>query len=762
MAIIYSYPLNQNILATDIIVGTTTAVVNGRPKNQTKSFEVVDLATFINAGNTLDSVLHNGNTSFLDAKIGSLGLYDTTEQDYAKVTINDSEYNFYNAFNTLISVLTNNSLVLYPGSYTGQLLVPNTITANRLYTFPNQSGTVALTSDIPSVTGYVPYTGATQAVNLGAYNLTVNDVVVGRGSSITNSNVVVGSNNAGYVLVSGPANSFFGSNTGKFTTSGSYNTFIGQAAGYTNDTGSYNTAVGSNAIQNNISGSYNSTFGLSSNRGNTTGIGNATFGSYSSYSNTTGNYNSHLGYGTGYYITSGNNNVFLGLYAGRSLASGSYTTISNSSIFIGANSTSFLDNQTNQIVIGDSAIGAGSNTVTLGNTSITTTRLRGTVQGGSFVKDGGTNIQYLMADGSVSTLSGSFVPYTGAVSSVDLGVYNISANAHFNGFTSVAASGTLITLTINSTPVYYITGSGGQTIKLPVATTLQKGTTFSFNNNQSSGAILVNNNSNTLVKSVPSGGYLNLVLTDNTTATGLWDAHFQAPSNVSWSTNTLDYVGSITGATWNGNVVETNRGGTGTSSAPVQGGIIYGNSTSSMASSTAGTIGQVLTSGGFSAPTWNTPAISYKYNSIGTWTSTGTLATVNLLTIPIPANSFSTTDSLNIRNIMFSHSGTVLAGVQIKVWKNSVNNFATATQIANYSFGAGANLYGQLSRIFSLQGGLMQGYPQTPSSATGTASSSTALLSTTFDTTIINYLFISAQLNDVTDTVILRNVNITN
>ena len=139
------------------------------------------------------------------------------------------------------------------------------------------------------------------------------------------------------------------------------------------------------------------------------------------------------------------------------------------------------------------------------------------------------------------------------------GTNNISANNFFDGFTSVAASGTLITLTVNSTPSYLVTGSGGQTIKLPNATTLPNGTTFEFNNNQSSGAILVNNNSNTLVKSVPSGGYLNVVLIDNSTGAGSWDTHFQLPSNTSWSTNTFDYPGSITSATWNGVSIADNR-----------------------------------------------------------------------------------------------------------------------------------------------------------------------------------------------------------
>jgi len=160
-------------------------------------------------------------------------------------------------------------------------------------------------------------------------------------------------------------------------------------------------------------------------------------------------------------------------------------------------------------------------------------------------------------DQTLSGLGG--VPYTGATQSVNLGANNLSANNVFDGFTSVVASGTLITLTLASTPSYLVTGSGGQVIKLPNATTIPTGAIYNFNNNQSSGTISVNNNSNTLVKSVPSGGNMILELTDNSTAAGSWDAHFQAPSNVSWSTNTFDYVGSITGATWNGVSIADNR-----------------------------------------------------------------------------------------------------------------------------------------------------------------------------------------------------------
>jgi len=182
---------------------------------------------------------------------------------------------------------------------------------------------------------------------------------------------------------------------------------------------------------------------------------------------------------------------------------------------------------------------------------------------------------------------------------------NVTANNFFNGFTNVAASGTQITLTAASSQSYTVTGSGGQVIQLPSATTLPAGATFEFNNNQTTGAITVNNNSGTLIVSIPSGGFVTLTLLVNSPAAGSWDRHDQAPANVSWSTNTFDYAGSITSATWNGATIAINRGGTGGTATPTAGGAAYGDG-SAYAFTAAGTTGQVLTSNGASAPTWQT------------------------------------------------------------------------------------------------------------------------------------------------------------
>jgi len=91
------------------------------------------------------------------------------------------------------------------------------------------------------------------------------------------------------------------------------------------------------------------------------------------------NSNVLIGDGSGESISTGNNNTALGYNAGRYIDGGGNNTDSDNSVFIGYDSRPLADAQTNQIVIGYDAIGLGSNTVVLGNSSITKTRLQGDV-----------------------------------------------------------------------------------------------------------------------------------------------------------------------------------------------------------------------------------------------------------------------------------------------------------------------------------------------------------------------------------------------
>jgi hypothetical protein len=164
-------------------------------------------------------------------------------------------------------------------------------------------------------------------------------------------------------------------------TTGSSNTAVGSIALSSNTTGGTNTAVGNSVLYSNTTGTSNMAVGSGAMYYNTTGSNNTAIGSTNAmYYNTTGLSNTAIGYQALLRNTTGSNNIAIGTNAGR------YTTgatdnnaTSSTSIYIGNSTGAFADGQTNQIVIGEGAIGNGSNTVTLGHTTIATTILRGNV-----------------------------------------------------------------------------------------------------------------------------------------------------------------------------------------------------------------------------------------------------------------------------------------------------------------------------------------------------------------------------------------------
>ena len=322
MAIIYSYPENNNILPTDILVCTSTALINGKPKNQTKNISIADLTAFMALnGDNLNDVLTNGNTSLLSANIGQLGLFDATAQNYGSLELNGSAFNFSNASNVVTSTLANDSLVLYPNSYTGQLLIPNTITANRVATFQDASGTVAYLSDIPALTGFVPYTGATASVNLGTNSLTATSIIKAGGTNLqyllADGSVSTGPVLIGFVPYTGATQAVdLGTynltvntiSVGKGAGTGINNTAIGNSVLISNTTGTYNVAIGFEALKVNTTGGTNIAIGRGTMPFNTTGSGNTALGYNSMFSNTTGGNHVSIGNGvmTGNTTGSGN------------------------------------------------------------------------------------------------------------------------------------------------------------------------------------------------------------------------------------------------------------------------------------------------------------------------------------------------------------------------------------------------------------------------------------------------------------------------
>jgi len=150
---------------------------------------------------------------------------------------------------------------------------------------------------LPTPAAGIPYTGATGAVNLGAYDLTVNDIKIGRGGSNNNSNIAIGRNTM-TALTSGGDLTVIGTDAYKVATAGGWSTAIGsQSLGAS--TGSYfNTAVGYASMQNLTIGGYN------------TGVG-----VFSLSSVVNGSANVGIGYAAGANFAAASNTISIGYYA---------------------------------------------------------------------------------------------------------------------------------------------------------------------------------------------------------------------------------------------------------------------------------------------------------------------------------------------------------------------------------------------------------------------------------------------------------------
>jgi len=271
------------------------------------------------------------------------------------------------------------------------LVIFNTTTNSLEYR--SSTGWVQLT------TGGVPYTGATGAVDLGNYNLTVNGITVGLGGATAGTNTAIG------YLAQSAANGGQGHNTaiGAYSlqaNAGGYNnTAVGDQALNTLQTGHENSAFGKWSLQYSNGSNYNSGIGFSALR-----------------NNTSGNYNTGLGTEAGLANTTGTNNTFLGY---------------------GANSNS--GSLTNATAIGNWAIVDASNKIQLGNGSVTNVKTSGTITAGTitYPNTDGTANQVLSTNGS------GVVSWATAAS----GVSSIGAIGGSSTSTGASISGSALSLT---------------------------------------------------------------------------------------------------------------------------------------------------------------------------------------------------------------------------------------------------------------------------------------------------------------------------
>ena len=344
-----------------------------------------------------------------------------------------------------------------------------------------------------------------------------------------------------------------GYETLRSATTGGNNTAIGHAAMYSNTTGDVNTAVGENALVSNTSGRYNTSIGVQSQEQNTTGQSNTAIGVAAIDRN-----------------VAGHNNAVLGAFAGRYISDNStFNTAIDNSVLIGANAKPLANNANNEIVIGYNAVGNGSNTMTLGNTSITSVKTSGAFNAPIY----SSTPQALTAGSNIS-----WNPMSGLNASVTLSANSTLA---FSSLPPVGSSGTLIITQPASGSTY--------TLALPSATTNKV-------LGSSSGITLSNTNS--------AKDILSFYYDGNAFYWNLGNGY-----GSSQTVNATNIVGGTAGA------------------------VLYQSGSGTTGFTAAGTSGQVLTSAGNGAPTWTTPASVSVGTISGSSTANGASITSGVLNL---------------------------------------------------------------------------------------------------------------------------------
>ena len=199
-------------------------------------------------------------------------------------------------------------------------------------------------------------------------DLSANGIYIGRGTNSRTSNLAIGSS----------ANTS-GKNFSTVSTTAINNIAIGVTTLSSLIDGYKNNAVGNGALSSTNSGYQNNAFGYEALKGNTSGYYNSGFGESALLANSTGNNNTAVGYNS-LVSTTGSQNTAIGSTSNVAAA------------------------RSNSTAIGFGASVSDNNTIQLGNTSVTDVKTSGKITASSFVVNGGTATQVLMANGSYGTM----------------------------------------------------------------------------------------------------------------------------------------------------------------------------------------------------------------------------------------------------------------------------------------------------------------------------------------------------------------------
>jgi hypothetical protein len=457
--------------SNNTVLGSTADVATPALTNATAIGygAVVDATNKIQLGNTSVTAVNTSGAITGLSFIKSLG----TAAQFLKAdgTVDGSTY--------LTSASTATTATNIAGGSGGS--IPYQTAANTSAMLANGTNNQVLTSrgttlaPVWATSSGVPYTGATAQVDLGAYDLKLQGLKIGLGGGAVSGNTSFGVE----ALVSNASTAYNNNAVGMYTlwsnTTGLNNTGIGAQAGRQNQTGSQNTSIGAFAM-------YSST-----------GVGS----------------NSAVGYESLYNTSTGSNNTAIGFQSLRANVTGSNNT-----------GLGYQSNVASGALINATAIGYGanvavSNTIQLGNTSVTDVKTSGTITAGAvtYPKIDGTTNQVLTTNGSgaltwstptsgatsLAAISGSNA-YGGSITSGVLTLTPADATNGgilTNGVQTITGAKTLNgSLTGNSTGVSTIAGFSANM-------NAQIGTTYTLSASDN-GKIITLSNAAAITLTVPS------------------------------------------------------------------------------------------------------------------------------------------------------------------------------------------------------------------------------------------------------------------
>jgi len=167
------------IALTSDIPGAITLTTTGTSGPATLIGSVLNIPNYATSGaQNLNDVLTVGNTSIIDANIGTLGIWDVVEGAYAKISSTDNLFAIKDPLtNTLLSIEQGSLYLNKTNSINAKVSVGN-LTSNRTYYLPDSTGTIALTSDIPGA-AYTKYIGNITQIGTGNPSVLVLENTIG-------------------------------------------------------------------------------------------------------------------------------------------------------------------------------------------------------------------------------------------------------------------------------------------------------------------------------------------------------------------------------------------------------------------------------------------------------------------------------------------------------------------------------------------------------------------------------------------------------